>query len=134
MEKSLDYCVNVDPDPRIRSYLIHRFQPLGADPEALLQQFDVESKIDIQRALLMSVGEFDEGKIPIPRRNPLIEKLEWLYEENDDPGLHAEVEWLLRKWGKEAWLASKKKKCQVRKGITLSCKRSYLNVEKGIGT
>src|SRR5262249_44959604 len=30
------------PDPRVRSYLVHRFGPLGADPQALRQRLEEE--------------------------------------------------------------------------------------------
>jgi eukaryotic-like serine/threonine-protein kinase len=46
------------PDPRLRSYLIHRFRPLGADPRALAKQLDDEKEVSIRRALLLSLGEF----------------------------------------------------------------------------
>ena len=30
------------PDPRIRSYLIHRLSPLGVDPRAVISRLDEE--------------------------------------------------------------------------------------------
>jgi serine/threonine protein kinase len=38
------------PDPRVRSYLIHRLSPLGADAVALLKRLDEESDVTIRRA------------------------------------------------------------------------------------
>jgi serine/threonine protein kinase/formylglycine-generating enzyme required for sulfatase activity len=95
------------PDPRARSYLIHRLSPLGADAGAILKRLDEESDITIRRALLLSLGEFSNEKLPpadrIPRL-PLLPKLQALYRDDPDPGLHGATEWLLRTWQQQAWL------------------------------
>jgi hypothetical protein len=93
------------PDPRVRSYLIHRLSPLGADPAAILKHSDVEPDITIRRALLLSLGEFDDETLPVAARTAVLPKLQAIYRTEADPGLHAAAEWLLRKWGQEAWLA-----------------------------
>ena len=54
------------PDPRLRSYLIHRLGPLGADRDALIERLDEETDVSIRRALLLSLGEF--GDKPACRR------------------------------------------------------------------
>ncbi len=38
------------PDPRARSYLVHRLAPLGADPAAIVRRLDEEPDITIRRA------------------------------------------------------------------------------------
>ena len=48
------------PDPRARSYLIHRLGPLGADPRAIIDRLEVEPDLSIRRALILSLGEFGE--------------------------------------------------------------------------
>src|SRR5262249_42585129 len=45
------------PDPRVRSYLVHRFGPLGADAGALARRLAEEPDVTIRRALLLSLGE-----------------------------------------------------------------------------
>ena len=50
------------PDPRVRSYLIHRLGPLGADAGAILKQLDEEPDVTIRRALLLSLGEYGEER------------------------------------------------------------------------
>ncbi len=37
------------PDPRVRSYLIHRLSPLGADAGAIVKQLEIESDLTIRR-------------------------------------------------------------------------------------
>ena len=46
------------PDPRVRSYLIHRLGPLGADARAIVKRLDEEPDLTIRRALLLSLGEY----------------------------------------------------------------------------
>jgi hypothetical protein len=92
------------PDPRVRSYLIHRLSPLGADAGAIIKRLEVEPDITIRRALLLSLGEFTEKELPPAARTPLLPKLQSIYRTEADPGLHAAAEWLLRTWKQEAWL------------------------------
>ena len=92
------------PDPRLRSYLIHRLSPMGADAEALIKRLHEEPDITIRRALLLSLGEFNEKELPPASRTSLLPKLQTIYRTDADPGLHAAAEWLLRTWKQEAWL------------------------------
>jgi formylglycine-generating enzyme required for sulfatase activity len=92
-------------DPRLRSYLIHLLSPLGADATAVIQRLDQEPDITIRRALILSLGEFGEDRLPAEEREALNEKLHAIYRDDPDPGLHAATEWLLRRWKQEPWLA-----------------------------
>jgi serine/threonine protein kinase/formylglycine-generating enzyme required for sulfatase activity len=92
------------PDPRVRSYLIHRLGPLGADAEAIVKQLDLESDLTIRRALVLSLGAYGDTEFPPNARNALLPKLQEMYRTSSDPGLHAACEWLLRRWKQEAWL------------------------------
>ncbi len=92
------------PDPRLRSYLIHKLSPLGADAKAIVNQLDADKDITIRRALLLSLGEFDEKDFSQESRQALLPKLREMYRTDVDPGLHAASEWLLRTWKEEAWL------------------------------
>jgi len=91
-------------DPRVRSYLIHKFSPLRADAKEITSRLDVEKDITIRRALLLSLGEFDEKVLPRDDRSALLPKLQEMYRSDADAGLHAACEWLLRTWQQEAWL------------------------------
>jgi formylglycine-generating enzyme required for sulfatase activity len=92
------------PDPRVRSYLIHRLRPLGANAGAIVKQLDIESDLTIRRALVLSLGEYGEADFTPDARNALLPTLQEMYRTASDPGLHAACEWLLRRWKHEAWL------------------------------
>ena len=55
-------------DPRVRSYLIHRLSPLGADAGVIRKHLDEEADVTIRRALLLSLGEFDEKAFSVEAR------------------------------------------------------------------
>jgi formylglycine-generating enzyme required for sulfatase activity len=94
------------PDPRVRSYLIHRFSALRADPTALVKRLEEEPDVTIRRALILSLGEYGEEAWPSGERDVLVKKMQELYRTAQDPGLHAAAEWLLRQpqWQKQEWL------------------------------
>lgn len=92
------------PDPRVRSYLIHRLHPLGADAGAIVKRLDNEPDITIRRALLLSLGEYGEKDLLAKDREAVLAKARGIYRTDTDPGLHAAAEWLLRTWKQEAWL------------------------------
>jgi formylglycine-generating enzyme required for sulfatase activity len=91
-------------DPRTRSYLIHRLGPLGADAGAVVHRLDEEPDVTIRRALLLSLGEFDDKALPADARHALLPNVQAWYRTDPDPGLHATAEWLLRTWQQEEWL------------------------------
>jgi eukaryotic-like serine/threonine-protein kinase len=88
----------------VRSYLIHRLGPLGADAGTILEQLDCESDTTIRRALILSLGEYDEKALSLENRKSWLPKLQAMYRTAADPGIHAATEWLLRTWKQEAWL------------------------------
>ena len=92
------------PDPGVRSFLIHRLGPMGADAHALVRRLDEEPDVTIRRALLLSLGEFDEKALAPDARQVLVPKMQDIYRTDADPGLHAAAEWLLRTWQQESWL------------------------------
>ena len=44
-------------DPRVRSYLVHRFAPLGVEAAAVINRLKMERDIAARRALILSLGE-----------------------------------------------------------------------------
>jgi formylglycine-generating enzyme required for sulfatase activity/tRNA A-37 threonylcarbamoyl transferase component Bud32 len=87
------------PDPRLRTWVIHKLSPLGSDPQTLLARLEAERDVSIRRALLLSLGGFCEAQLPAAARQALVPRLLRLYRDDPDPGLHAAAEWLLRRWG-----------------------------------
>jgi serine/threonine protein kinase/formylglycine-generating enzyme required for sulfatase activity len=93
------------PDPRVRTYLIHRLSPLGTNPGALLRRLKEEQVVTIRLALLLCLGEFSKDKLLVSERQALVPALRRTYGDDPDPGIHGAVEWLLRGWGYAADLA-----------------------------
>ncbi|HVK16473.1 MAG TPA: SUMF1/EgtB/PvdO family nonheme iron enzyme [Fimbriiglobus sp.] len=92
------------PDPRLRSlrsYLIHRFARVGVGPDVLVERYAAERDASARRALLLSLGEFDpKHQLPPAARQPLVERLVQTYRDDNDPGVHSTIDWLLRsRWG-----------------------------------
>jgi formylglycine-generating enzyme required for sulfatase activity len=92
------------PDPRTRSYLVHRLAPMGVDPRMIIRRFGEEPDITIRRALILSLGEFSEQAFAFADRRSFIGKLQDVYHNENDPGLRSAAEWLLRTWKQDAWL------------------------------
>jgi serine/threonine protein kinase/formylglycine-generating enzyme required for sulfatase activity len=92
------------PDPRVRSYLIHRLGPLGTDAGVILRHLDSESDITIRQALILCLGEYGDKELSLENRQALLPKLRAMYRTEADPGVHAATQWLLRSWKQEAWL------------------------------
>ena len=91
-------------DPRRRSYLIHRLGPYGISAEKIVTRLDAEPDVSARRALIQSLGEYGEKELPAERRAELLSGLRKRFGDAADPGEHAAVEWLLRKWGDSQWL------------------------------
>jgi hypothetical protein len=91
-------------DPRVRSYLMHRFGPLGADAAAIINRLEEEKDVTVRRALVLSLGEFGAEQLPPHSRLALLPKLRAIYRTDADAGLHGATEWLLRRWDDGAWL------------------------------
>jgi eukaryotic-like serine/threonine-protein kinase len=89
------------PDPSLRSYLVHRLGPLGVESGLLIAKLDKESDVSIRRALILSLGEYAEGRISTNERDTWTKKLIDLYRNDPDPGIHGASEWLLRQWRNE---------------------------------
>jgi formylglycine-generating enzyme required for sulfatase activity len=127
--------LKASPDPRVRSYIIHWLSPLGGNPEPILQRLDTEPDVTIRRALVLTLGEFTDTQFSPAQRQPLIEKLLMVYENEPDAGLHGAAEWLLRKWGQRNRLEAvvEKLKCdekQLQAQKSTDKRHWYVNTQK----
>src|SRR5262249_19961164 len=87
------------PDPRLRSFLIHRLAPLAADPAVLLAQLAVEREASRRRALVLGLGAYSVERLDAVQGEKWLGRLRQWYQDDPDAGLHGAVEWLLRQWG-----------------------------------
>ena len=85
--------------PDVRTYLIDRLGPLGADPRKLISRLRTENDVSVRRALLLSLGEFRDSQlreVPADEHNRLISMMQDWYRNDPDPGIHAALGWLSR--------------------------------------
>ena len=91
------------PDPTLRSYLIDRLGPGGAEARAVIDRLSPEREPDVsaRRALLLALGDFDQDRLPPAEREALVPRLLESYRDDPDPGIHGAAGWLLRQWGQQ---------------------------------
>jgi serine/threonine protein kinase/formylglycine-generating enzyme required for sulfatase activity len=91
-----------NPDPRVRTYLIHSLAPLGVEPQMLVSRLnDKGADAWVRRAILLSLGEFPADRV-LGADSGLIDNLVQMYRTDPDGGIHSAVEWLMRRWGRES--------------------------------
>jgi formylglycine-generating enzyme required for sulfatase activity/tRNA A-37 threonylcarbamoyl transferase component Bud32 len=93
------------PDPRLRTFLIHRFAPLQTDVRALLGRLAEEREVSRRRALALSLGSYPLEALPAEAQEAWLPRLRQWYRDEPDAGLHGAVEWLLRRWDDGAEVA-----------------------------
>ena len=84
------------PHPDTRTHLLHRLAPLEVNARRVVERLEKETDVSARRALVLSLGEFDERQLPAERRRLLLPRLLGWYRDDPDPGIHAAVDWLLR--------------------------------------
>ncbi|MGE3804623.1 MAG: SUMF1/EgtB/PvdO family nonheme iron enzyme [Gemmataceae bacterium] len=92
-----------DPDPCARSYLIERLGMYHFDSDKLFELIGKQSDTSIQRGLLLALGCYQPDKASLDRWLP---RLLELYRQHPDPGIHADISWLLRTWNADKELAA----------------------------
>jgi formylglycine-generating enzyme required for sulfatase activity len=117
------------PDPRLRSFLIHRLAPLGTDPHVLLRRLDEEREVSRRRALLLALGTYPAERLKPEDRAHWQDQLRQWYRTEPDAGLHGAVEWLLRRWGEGAAVvkAEKEMACKEAERKPGDARQWYVN-------
>lgn len=94
------------PDPRLRSHVLHRLATYGVDPQSLFTQLQQESETSRQRSLILGLGEFAKARLMAPEQmQSMTADLAKHYADDPDPGIHGAAEWTLRQLGAEAAIA-----------------------------
>lgn len=86
------------PDPRLRTYLIHRIPGFELDPLKLFEEVKHHPVPSVRQALVLCLGGFGDNLLPQGMRKDLLPKLLTLYQEDPDPGVHSALDWLLGRW------------------------------------
>ncbi|MGH7135399.1 MAG: formylglycine-generating enzyme family protein, partial [Pirellulales bacterium] len=96
-------------DPRVRTYLVHRLQRLGADAERLVERLSVEPEPSARVALLLALSRFEPQSLPAQGVTAAVNTAAALYTDDADPGVHAAAEFLLRRWQRQDLLERRQK-------------------------
>ena len=87
------------PEPRLRSHLLDRMEPMGVDPLMLLARLRGEDETSARHSLILALSDYRGKGLPRSERAALERELIVLFRADPDPGIHSAVELLLRKWG-----------------------------------
>jgi eukaryotic-like serine/threonine-protein kinase len=78
------------PDPTLRSYVIHQLSRAGIDPRSLLDLLD---RRDLEpsalQALILALGKYDPKDFPAADRRDLVRRLDSLFRDHPDSGVHS---------------------------------------------
>ena len=88
-------------DPRLRTYLVHRLQRLGADAQLLVERLLVELEPSARAALLLALSRFEPQMLSARPVKSAVNCATALYTDDEDPGVHAAAEFLLRRWQRQ---------------------------------
>jgi formylglycine-generating enzyme required for sulfatase activity len=92
--------LRLEPDPRLRTMLIHRLALLDVAPDLLVRGFRTERDDSVRRSVVLALGEYAEARFPPALRQEVTQELLQAYRSDPDPGLHSAIDWLLgRRWG-----------------------------------
>ncbi len=88
-----------DPDRRVE--LMDWLVGSRIDPRILVDRINIESNPAVRRALIQVLAERDDaGRPPAEIEPGRIDRLEVLYRDDPDPGVHGSLAYLLRRWGR----------------------------------
>jgi hypothetical protein len=96
--------------PQARTYLIESLHDQGVSTTDLVGWLDdpiAAGSVRVRQAIVLAIGRCD-GTLP----TSVVEKLQSLFQKDDDPGIHSAAEWALRKgWPEHGtrWIAGKVK-------------------------
>lgn len=103
--QSLKELLKHSPNPSLRSFLIHRFSELRCGFQLVATWLEEETDLSTRRALILSLGNFDESSLLKNALNQFLAKLTEIYRQEPDAGIHAAVAWTLRHWKQQDLLS-----------------------------
>ena len=85
------------PDPRVRSFAIHRMRAVKAPAASLFRRLQQTDNDTEKHGLILALGEYRPDELLIPHQQ-LVDHLQQLYSSEPHAGVHAAAEWFLRHW------------------------------------
>ena len=107
-------CLGDNPDPSLRTCLIHRMPDYGLNAEGLAAGLTASQAPSIRQAILLALGGYRSEMITATARVKILEYCRRMYLTDPDAGVHAGSEWLLRAWEQAADLQAVRDRLPVR--------------------
>ncbi|MCA9118936.1 MAG: SUMF1/EgtB/PvdO family nonheme iron enzyme [Planctomycetaceae bacterium] len=112
-EEAIWSLLKYEPDPTLRTRLIHRLSPLVVDVNEIVPNLSRQPDVSIRRGMLLLAGELADD--PSHRAEDTIAREEIsptfvgqlldIFDKDPDRGVHAAAEWALRRYGQSVELA-----------------------------
>jgi serine/threonine protein kinase/formylglycine-generating enzyme required for sulfatase activity len=93
-------------DPRLQTYLLQFLATLVADRQPLVERLGQETNPSIRQALLLALGNSSLDDLPAASRDSLLARVQELFRQDPDAGVHAGAEWALRRWNRLEQIAA----------------------------
>ncbi len=104
------------PDPRLRSYLIHRLQSFAVSDDLLATQLKTQNDPGVVQALLLALATYSNPAKLDDLQNRLSTDLAKVFARDSDSGVHAAAVFLLQKLNGRGELASRSNPQQASDG------------------
>lgn len=95
------------PDPRLRSYLLHRLAEYADEAEPILRQLATATDVSYRQSLVLLIGELaNRDRMSEKQQRDATREVAILYANDPDAGIHAAAEWTLKKLDAEHEIAT----------------------------
>ena len=89
-------------DPTVRVELLDWLVRMKTDPHALATHLEIEPDVSVQRQVIQALGALGQGQTPPNASAALPARYMAMYHDHPDPGVHASLAYLLRRWGMDS--------------------------------
>ena len=84
--------------PDLRTEIVHGMAKYGVDPDLLIKRLSLEDDPGTKSGILLALGDYDTGDLPLKKRDALVPALSRYFVESKNSGVRSAAEWLLRSW------------------------------------
>jgi formylglycine-generating enzyme required for sulfatase activity len=105
-EKDVWQFLDVSPDPTVRVWVAELAARAGVPVEIWLAAWQRETDVGRRRLILQALARYAPSQVPAGDREWLLTDLKEHFVSEADPGLHAAIGWVLRRWGYQQQVAA----------------------------